>query len=462
MFPFLKTVRARLTLWNVLVMALVFLTLGTILRLSVARSLLASTDSTLRSHAVRHRDWWGHTTALIRPAVVRPASYPLSRWRAPVEEQVFELPDRRPRIPIDRTTPWDLTAFTAALQGETRFTFAREDGKPLRVYTVPLYLKTGKLAAIVQIAYSMEEMNRTLANLDRMLLTLIPVGLAACWVGGLLMTGRMLRPVREVTRAAGQISAQDLSQRLKVSGQDEFSELAETFNGMLARLETSFEQQRRFTADASHELRTPLTVVQSVSGRFLARPDLPEEYRKGMVRLDMAARLMSRLVQDLLLLARSDTGRQVLPLSPLPLSEVVEEAILCSQEGEGAEIRNEISGSSLCVLGERSHLIRLFSNLLDNALRYTPSAGTIRVSAQAEGPCIVITVADTGIGIAAEHLPHVTERFYRTDASRTRAQGGFGLGLAICRGIVEDHGGRLSLSSELGKGTTVSITLLAP
>ncbi len=509
MLPYPRTVRARLTLWNVLVLGCVLLALGGILRTIVARNLLASVDADLIARAAHHVGFWanmppqgyrssplpqnqdpresrrgnrgpnrlqdrpwslpmpwqrqtdGHTAA---PRSNGPPPEPVGKrtpWQTPVAERVYDLNGRESWPAHKYTFPWDRHAFDRAARGQATFSEAFDGDIPLRVYSAPLRLRSKQIAGVAQIASSTEQIEHALSNLDKALLTLVPLGLAAAWGGGMFLTGRMLRPLREVTRAAGHIGVEDLSKRLAVGGEDEFSELAATFNGMLARLEVSFEQQRRFTADASHELRTPLTVIKSVASRFLSRKDLPEDYRRGMERLDRAAAMMDRVVRDLLLLARSDAGRLELHLCPTPLAEVLDAAIACMPLEGAPTLRNEVMGFSHIIHGDQNHLTRLFMNLLDNSVRHTPAAGSITVSSRREGAFVVVTIADTGTGIPAEHLPYITERFYRLDEARARAQGGTGLGLTICRSIVEAHGGEMHIESVEGQGTTVVVFLHA-
>jgi signal transduction histidine kinase len=276
--------------------------------------------------------------------------------------------------------------------------------------------------------------------------------------------------VKRITAEAAQIGAQDLSRRLEVTGKDELSELASTFNGMIARLEAAFqqmeqayEQQRRFTADASHELRTPLTTIKANTSLALCGEPTPAEYREALEAADEAADSMNRIVQDLLLLARSDGGQLGLALQAVPLRELLGRAISVVQDPESAELALRLQAEDLAVVGDSHHLARLFVNLLENAIRHTPATGKITVQAEPDprAPArVAIRVTDTGEGIPAQHLPHVCERFYRVDAARSHgSRGGTGLGLAICQSIVQAHSGTLQISSEIGRGTTVTVTL---
>jgi signal transduction histidine kinase len=477
----LRTVRARLTLWNVLTLGLVLVILAGVLRTITGSNLLSSVDVDLRQRSIRHVAYWANVPSAshethaperiekdpqlamrrtfggMAPEIVRPGG----SWRTPVAERVFDLNGVQSFPTYHGQPPWDLDAFRRAVQGQAGFSMARSESVPLRIYSAPLRRKSGEMAGVVQIASGMEHLETAMGNLDRALLMLLPLGLIAAWFSGMFLTGRALRPVRRITQAAGRIGARDLSERLPVSGDDEFSELAATMNTMLGRLEHSFEQQRRFTADASHELRTPLTVVKSVASRLLSKKDLPEEYRPSMERLDRAAAVMDSVVSDLLLLARSDAGQMELHVSPQPLSCIIDAALACVPLGSGPAIRNKVSEGSLSVMGDQSQLSRLFANLLNNAVRHTPSSGSITISARQVQGRVVVTVADTGTGIAAAHLPHVTERFYRVDTARTRAEGGTGLGLAICKTIADAHGGHMEIASVEGMGTSVNIGLPA-
>jgi signal transduction histidine kinase len=294
-------------------------------------------------------------------------------------------------------------------------------------------------------------------------------------VGGLFLTNNALRPVDQMTQAAAAIGAGDLSRRLEVRGRDELARLAETFNRMIARLEGTFrglesayyrlegayEEQQRFTGDASHELRTPLTRIKGMTTLALSGPGCFEEYRDAVIVADQAADVMTRIVQDLLLLARSDAGQLRPHLARISTSDLLRRAVQAPRPAGAPALRLQLPEPDPFVTGDADHLSRLLANLLENALRHTPAGGEITLAATREQDWVVLTVADTGEGIPVEHLPHVCERFYRVDSARSRHDGGTGLGLAICRSIVEAHGGSLLLDSVVGQGTTVRVMLPA-
>jgi len=376
-----------------------------------------------------------------------------------------------------RSGPWDLTAFnemrtrsasmTLTHAGLTSIDNVTIDGLPFRLLTQarqdPLHHRV-----IVQIPYPLTDVIRAMDQMDRALLTLIPLALLCAAIGGWYLTGRVLQRVSHLTSYADSIGARDLTLRLPVSGDDEFSDLAATFNRMLGRLEQVFkrqeqllDQQRRFTADASHELKTPLTIIRGNTSLALSGHPTEEDYKQSIQEIDTAAGTMAQLVQDLLTLARSDRGVELRDRVELPISEIIQQAIAEVRPLSTVSLELKISDEGLCVIGVQDELVRLFKNLLDNAMRYTPTDGKITVSAQQQGNSAVITITDTGKGIAPQHLAHLGERFYRVESSRARPHGGTGLGLSICKGIAESHGGSLQFASMVGKGTAVTVTLPA-
>lgn len=457
----ITSVRARLTLWSVFVLALVLVAMGTILRYTLQLHLTASIDRELARRGGFQQRWVMQVLEMPR----RYASTSPPRARRDTENtsglrfrpRTFNL-EGGPLFPGSSDVLWDKDAFARAVRGDASYITIRNNEEMVRVYSVPLYHR-GEIAGVMQAGYSLTEMDRDLEGLSSTLIMLIPIALLTVGAGAAFLMGRLLRPVREVTQAASTISAADLSQRLPVSGGDEFSRLSTTFNAMLARLEQSFEQQRRFTADASHELRTPLTAIKARTSLALDSAKTVADYRRALESADRAATRMSRIVDDLLLMARSDTGQLRVDRQPLRIGEVVEAATETVQGENQAPIHLQQDDPTLCVMGDSGHLIRLFTNLLDNAVQHTPPEGRILLVAEGERDRVRITVTDTGRGIAPEHIPHLCERFYRVDEARGRKQGGTGLGLSISQSIVEAHHGQLLIESVLGEGTMVTVTL---
>lgn len=315
---------------------------------------------------------------------------------------------------------------------------------------------------IAQAAIPLAPNQRELQALLAMLVTVGPLGLLAALAGGLLLARKALSPVDGMTREAEQITAEQLSRRLEVSPRDdELGRLARTLNRMLDRLERCVEQTRRFTADAAHELRTPLAVLRTEIEVCLRAPRSSDNYRQSLQTLLEEIERLSRLADQLLLLCRQDCGLTAPDFEDVPLDALLRDVL--DQAGalaahKGLELQADDFGE-WTVVGNDIGLSRLFFNLLDNAIKYTPAGGRITVRGRAAGGEVRITVEDTGIGIAADHLPHIFERFYRADPSRHRQFGGTGLGLAICQAVAHAHHGRLEIDSHPGRGTRAVVIL---
>lgn len=268
-----------------------------------------------------------------------------------------------------------------------------------------------------------------------------------------------------MAQAAEQMGGDDLAVRLPLAGRDEFADLAAAFDAVRDRLEATFRkqerltaQQRRFTADASHELKTPLAIIKGSTSMALMTTAPDDPALPTFRQINTAADTMTGLVQDLLLLARSDDGQLARNPSVLLVQGVLERAAARTFLPH-APISLRLPDEALCIRSSEDELVRLFGNLLDNAARHTPWDGCIDISAASRGSLIAVTIADTGLGIAPQHLAHLGERFYRADPARARAQGGTGLGLSIVQSIARAHGGRVNIESTVGVGTRVCITL---
>jgi signal transduction histidine kinase len=228
---------------------------------------------------------------------------------------------------------------------------------------------------------------------------------------------------------------------------------------MLNRLQSAFDRERHFTTDAAHELRTPLTTLKGRIGVTLSQPRTQADYESTLQTLEKEVDRLIRLSADLLFLARFDQGQEPRPLDQLNLSHLLEaiaEQVRPLAETKGLRLIEEIP-SDLFIQGNPDHLIRLFLNLLDNAIKYTPPLGQVAIRLQKKEPGVQVTISDTGPGIPVEHLPYVFQRFYRVEATRTRNSGGAGLGLAIADEIAREHGGTLKAQSEPGRGTVFSV-----
>lgn len=285
--------------------------------------------------------------------------------------------------------------------------------------------------------------------------------LAAGTLGGGWLSARAIRPITDMTAAAKAISAQNLTERINVKDAvSELGQLAQVLNGTFDRLQMAVERQRQFTADASHELRTPLSVISTHTELALSRPRSNEDYHATIVTCQRAAQKMKSLIDSLLLLARFDSGGITMNRAPLNLAPLVQEAVdLVEQLAAARGLQIECQTTSTPVLGDWDRLSQVVINLLTNAIRYNVDGGQIRLRTRIDGGMAVISVTDTGLGIAEDQLPRIFDRFYQVDKARTRAEGSCGLGLSICKTIVEAHGGTICAASQLNVGTTIEVRL---
>jgi len=280
-------------------------------------------------------------------------------------------------------------------------------------------------------------------------------------LGGWFLSGRVLAPIRRISRTASEISGSNLSGRIDVGRtESELGRLAITLNEAFERLQEAFERQSRFTADASHELRTPVSIILTSAEQTLERDRDPAEYRESLEAVLRAARRMKGIVDGLLTLSRADSGALTMGHDGVELAELVEESLgLFAPMAKERGVTLSWSGPKLLVSGDRVALQEVFANLVSNGIRYNRPGGSVSVSLEEDGDRILAAVTDTGIGIPAEHLPHLFERFYRVDEARSREAGGNGLGLAISKWIVESHGGSIAVGGRVGEGTTFTVVL---
>jgi heavy metal sensor kinase len=280
--------------------------------------------------------------------------------------------------------------------------------------------------------------------------------------GGLALATRSMAPLGWMAVQAREITGSSLHRRLEIgSAAEELSLLAASFNDLLARLDQSFETMRRFVADASHELRTPLAVIHGEADVALAKDRTASEYRDSLAVILDESRRLSRLVDDLLNLARADAGHVKLNTAELYLDDLVAECCrsiepMAAARGLALECR---CPEDVSFNGDEELLRRMILNLLDNAVRYTPSGGRIAVALEIENAGLLLSVSDTGAGIPPESAPHVFERFYRADKARSRHEGGFGLGLSIVKWIAEAHHGSAGMTSRSGAGSIFFVRL---
>jgi two-component system, OmpR family, heavy metal sensor histidine kinase CusS len=280
---------------------------------------------------------------------------------------------------------------------------------------------------------------------------------------GYWLSGRALAPVNRIIESAEKIGVQDLSHRLAVpEANDELRRLTETVNAMLARIEGSVHRIQQFTADASHDLRTPLSLIRTNAELALRRPRTESEYRETLERILGASEETRQLIESLLTLARADVGAaqlqfERLELPPL-LEKVAQKASLLALE-KCLVFSESFSDERLVMLADASAMQRLLLALLDNAVKYTPSGGTVQFRSQADEKFAVVEIEDSGIGISEQDLPRIFDRFFRADQVRSRAVPGSGLGLSIAQWVVQAHRGTIEVSSSVGRGSLFRIRI---
>lgn len=473
-------IRLRLTIWYMAILTLIMVIFGTAVYLGLSRSLMNTLDNHLMREAAQligglrfgdleHRD--GHEgDEDERSRESREIAPRLDLNYHPEDGVLWRVLDRAGRPLIDPgylvevpPGPWVISS------GYTRLEYAvLPNQTPIRVYSVPFEIE-GQGTGIVQVAESYAHVKEVEQQLWVLMAIAIPFMLLAGGGGGWFLAGRALNPIDHITQAARQISADDLHQRLNLNlPPDEVGRLAVTFDQMLARLEDSFERQKRFIADASHELRTPLTILKGDVEVTLNRPREADEYRETLEMVNQTADRMSALVEELFLLARADNHQYPLQPEEFNLSELLADGV-ASLMPRAAEKNLDLTldtPDTLALVADPAKLSRLFLNLIDNAIKYSNPGDAITVTAIAQSDQARITIADTGPGISSEHLPHLFERFYRVDKARSRhgaadadGSSGAGLGLSIADWLAKAHGGRIEVASQVNQGTAFTVWL---
>lgn len=345
--------------------------------------------------------------------------------------------------------------------GQTMYNSTYSRGVHLRVVSVPLLTPRGP-SGMLQVGVSMILLDTTQRVLASILIALAVISMALAASVGSVIINRELAPLATATQIATTITrADDLSRRipLNVDPESEVGQLIQTFNATFSRLESLFSTQRRFVADVSHELRTPLTVIKGEVGLMRKFQEVDED---SLNSIEAEVDRLSRLVGNLLLLAHAESGRLPLDLKPVELDTVLLEVFQQMRTLAGDKLTLQITEiDQISVVGDRDRLKQVMFNLIGNAVQYTPVGGLVSIKLEMVSDKARIIVTDTGPGIPAADLPHIFERFYRGEKSRTRSQGasGFGLGLSIAYWIVRNHGGSIDVNSIEGSGTTFCVWL---
>ncbi|MBV8886369.1 MAG: HAMP domain-containing protein [Chroococcidiopsidaceae cyanobacterium CP_BM_RX_35] len=453
------TLRLRLTLWYVLILGLSLLIFSGYLYLQLEHSLIAQTDVELRiayaQAAADLEDEDGNNPG----AFPNTEDYQNTGRHLSEASFAVRLITSKGKVLNGFGKYRELPTWLPTVPGYASLTAGATDW---RIYSKKLKVDDRLTNYWLQVGQSLSSVRKILASLYEQIFLGLPLVMLLTGLGGLFLASRALRPIDRITQTAQAISANDLTRRIGYQGSaDEVGRLAITFDRMLDRLQAAFNRERRFTADASHELRTPLTVIKGRISVTLSRARTALEYENTLKALEQEVDRLIRLSTDLLLLARLEQGYLRFSSSALDFSDLLD--TILEQVQPLAEMRHiTLSGdiqSGLSIHGDLDYLIRLFLNLLDNAIKYTPIRGKITVQAAVQGAEVRVAVSDTGPGIAPEHLPHLFERFYRVETDRSRSTGGAGLGLTIAWEIAYAHGGTLSIQSYLGKGTTFTVCL---
>jgi len=314
----------------------------------------------------------------------------------------------------------------------------------------------------IHVAVQDDDVRRVLAHTRDILMLLAPVVLLIGLGGGWMLSGTALRPIGRIIEIADRVTVDNVRERIPERDvDDELGRLIQTLNRTADRLESSIERMKQFSWNVAHELQTPLTILRGEAELSLGRPQTAEQAQElATTFLEEIVRL-SGIVDDLMTLAKADAGAVILDLKPVHLAEMIEDlrddaSILADGKGLRVEL---LQNDSVTVLGDVARLRRLFRSLLSNAVRYTDAGGTLRLRSWRDGGLVRVSIQDTGIGIPPESLGRVFDRFYRADPARSRDSGGSGLGLSLARWIAEAHGGTIAVESQIGRGSTFTVSL---
>ena len=353
-----------------------------------------------------------------------------------------------------------IPAATLADSRARGFSYATANG--LRIAVVPL--SSDQQFGYAAVAEPLSVIEDGLTELRRDLFAGVPLVLLLASAGGYFLARKSLAPIASMNSQTQRISAENLSARLDVTNtRDELGHLATTINDLLARLESSFKTQQRFIADASHELRTPLAVLRGETEVALGKSRTIEEYQQSLALIQEEAESLSRIVEDLFILARQPIStRAALHNERVSLNDAVKDCaraaqVLALRKGVRLQLAND--PPAIVLNGDQELIKRMILNLLDNAVKYTPAGGEISLALARENGNAEIVVRDTGMGIPETDQSRVFDRFFRVDKARARAMGGAGLGLSIAQWIVEAHGGEISVASTPGHGSTFTVVL---
>ncbi|HEY2845899.1 MAG TPA: ATP-binding protein [Bryobacteraceae bacterium] len=439
-----RSIRFRLTVWYAVVLAAGLSLFSGLIWLSLRHRLMEEIDQDLEGRASRFERYFASESA-----------------QASGEQLADELEEFCQALPPSSYLD---------LRGTQGFTFRYPEGAPkpgTDTRSLRRQFTFGQEVFDLEIAAPVANAEHTLDLLRFLLWSTIPVVIAIACVGGAWLSGRALKPVNDIAAAALMISIENLAERLPVPATgDELARLTVVLNTMFARLESAVKTLSQFVADASHELRTPLAVIRATAELALHRSRTPESYRDSLQDVAAEAERMTRLVEELLILARSDSATADMPLAAVDVREVLSD--VCDEMRSLAEMRririNSRQGAESIdrpsmVAGNRPALHRLFLVLLDNALKFSSAGGEVILTVEDSAASVSVSIEDFGVGIRESDLPHIFKRFYRAD--RARSGGGHGLGLSLAKSIARVHGASIEVHSTEGAGSTFRVNFAA-
>ncbi len=473
--PFTASVRVRFTLWYLAVMASIVVVFGS--SLYVTQTFLNADTAESRLETQLYQDSQRFAEAYTPALLDHQALATLQLHQSSAEMVLLLGPDGSvldARGPLTSSLIQQLQA--RARQNEQIINLAVPQNHPhsgwnwwtqdttYRVLMTPMLNQNARVATLL-----VGLQNQHIISLWAIWCWWGSMALLGAAIGGYWLAGKVLRPIKMITRTANEINATDLRRRLHLQRRDEFGELAATFDHMLARLEAAFKRQTQFTADASHELRTPLTIIDLEINRALTQLERPEDYRRVLEQIQAENEHLMAMVNSLLLLARADTGQMTLDWQTVDLSDIalasVERLLPLARQSQITLATGDLP--EVLVRGDPQYLGQMLTNLIENGIKYSRGSGKrVSVTLACEGEHWgMVRVQDDGPGIAEEYLPYLFERFYRVDKARSRGMpeneepGGTGLGLSIVQWIVQAHGGDIRVESAIGVGSLFEVRL---
>ena len=464
----LDSVRVRLTLWYVSILAFVLVVFSVVVYELLSRSLNERVDDGLRSVvsvatvSLTHDTEEGQTRQGAAQSTLAELFNP---------QQVMAILDESGNLLArnEHVSFYPALADSRSIPDQQVHLYTESEkasGHHYRVALRRVLIPPANTPYTIVVSQSLSAVEQELESLRKILFYVVPVALLMAGVGGWFLARKSLAPVVAMSERARQMGAGNFEEKLPVANpRDELGQLATTFNELLGRLSAAFSQQRMFMADASHEMRTPLSIIHITAGVTLEQAQRDElEYRDSIKMIDEQTVRLTRIVEDMFTLARADSGRYPLRKSRFYLDELVDEtARVASVLGSSGEVKVDVVNSPESTFyGDEDLLRRMILNLLDNAIKHTRPAGSVRLSLMLQDQEYHIEVCDTGTGIPPESQPSIFERFYRADKARSRSEahgGGAGLGLSISRWVAEAHGGKLRLAHSDNTGTTFVATL---